>query len=176
MQQAARLEDIVADAAALIKETGRFYDLYSETHRAAQCTLATSTAPAIAHAVGSQDGHVGGVTVSGKYTSRCTATSHGLDGVKNGINRFTATPAGSRSSGGVSEEGAGVGKRFFVVSKELDKRCYDLLESNARLCLRLQSLGLEYSSLRREITSLTSSGGEQEQVRSGKEWLGGGER
>lgn len=34
LTQASRLERLVADAAALVKHTGRFYDLYSEMHKA----------------------------------------------------------------------------------------------------------------------------------------------
>lgn len=59
-------------------------------------------------------------------------------------------PAEGLSGAGDAETRTAVGTASL---KELDKRCYDLLESNARLCLRMQELGLAYSSLARGIAA-----------------------
>lgn len=40
-----------------------------------------------------------------------------------------------------------------LLLRQLDQQCYELLESNAGLCLRVQQLGLEYSGLRRDFAS-----------------------
>lgn len=52
-----------------------------------------------------------------------------------------------------AEYGAGRAHAGFdgAAVRELDRRCYSLLEANAQLCLRLQGLGLEYAGLTREM-------------------------
>lgn len=64
------------------------------------------------------------------------------------VNTTTATDADGPGEQGTARLDAEGGE---LSVKELDKRCYDLLECNARLCLRIQELGLGYSGLVREI-------------------------
>lgn len=204
----------MADAAELIKHTGRFYDRYAETHKA---SIAEGTDPrngsgkslgtlgggycqncraAGTSSATAAEGHPGaGPSVSApslrgqqQESSRSFLSSLGAGGVKGvatgigGRCYFPETsgsaPAAAAGSpqcwGGGGGESSGnfleryrtcetrtVGRRTGgggaaaaggeVDLRELDQRCYSLLESNARLCLRLQGLGLEYAGLAREL-------------------------
>ena len=164
-EQASTLEKIVDDTTALIKLTGAFYDRYSETHRweslvsgggAQNSTITTSCPTGRYFARGDVDEDP---TASASATNPRRSNSHPLPGEQpSGVDASNGASygreGGDPSRSGFSKRAVGVtgrapyGQRSL---KELDQRCYDLLESNARLCLRLQALGLEYTGLTRDL-------------------------
>jgi len=146
----------VADAAELIKHTGRFYDRYAETHKAS---------PAGGAGLRNGSGKSLG-TFGGGYCPNCRAAGTSSATAAEGHPRAelfatALSPRGrqqersrtflDRTIGQGTGEGAAAAAGREVDLKELDQRCYSLLESNARLCLRLQGLGLEYAGLAREL-------------------------
>lgn len=176
--QASLLRRLVADTAGLVKLTGSFYDRYSDTHRA-RAVPATAAAGAVPPVVVGADGGLAGNKFPRKfiYGSRRETEfgdNYGTDGGSHamggagGANRHDASgnsgasamlnpPQSAETSRNnldrTAEYGAGRTHAGFdgAAVRELDRRCYSLLEANAQLCLRLQGLGLEYAGLTREL-------------------------
>lgn len=152
--QISSLEHIVADTKVLIKLTGAFFDRYSETHRrgdtaqdrscchpqSQDCRGVERSAVAACNVAANNAGH--------SLAVPCPKRKHPFSvegGNKMRTNDWEG--GGRRSRGTILECTGGDG-----VVQELDRRCYGLLESNSRLCLRVQALGLEYSVLARELS------------------------
>ena len=201
--QASALERLVADAAELIKHTGRFYDQYTEMHKASStggpgnahtgpgkslgtfrsgyCPNCRATGAFSATAAEGQpraEPHANATHLRGMQQALGVAgsTVYGI-GIGSSCHfaetSGTAPAATAAAAAGSPPWGSGENSRTFlgragaegaaaaaggrrgpareVDMRELDQRCYSLLESNARLCLRLQGLGLEYAGLVREL-------------------------
>lgn len=201
----------MADAAALIKHTGRFYDLYSETHRATPPpagdgesswilpgNLGTGeggsfcrncgAAPGVA-VVSTPGAHKAGTFPKAGFPQgrrQSVGAGGGGSPIYPGSGSFSRTgtataSAGSQAWGGGGEksgnflgrtvehwaEAAAATAGGAAATKELDRRCYSLLESNAQLCLKLQGLGLEYAGLTRVLLAAG------EEVRGARQVLAG---
>ncbi|CAM9558824.1 unnamed protein product, partial [Scytosiphon promiscuus] len=203
---ASRLDRIVSDVSRLVKQTGLFFDRYSETHRAsfaagrnspADLSEDRSAPPGARHCESCGARAAGGDTrPSSLSKSRASVTFPGESWDKQRSRGVLArTPNQSSSSGGgmhgrafgggltpvasvaaTSKPSSWSGREIpgifldrtveqgtlgadasggFSVGadgvRKLDQRCYTLLEANARLCLRVQGLGLEFAGLSREL-------------------------
>lgn len=152
--QISSLENIVADTKVLINLTGAFFDRYSETHRRGDAAQYSSCCP-------SQSRDFRGVERSGVAACNVAANNAGHSIAipcpkrkhpfcfesRNKMPTSDWERGDRRSWGSILECTGGDG-----AVQELGRRCYGLLESNSRLCLRVQKLGLEYSVLARELS------------------------
>lgn len=141
----------MADAAELIKHTGRFYDRYSETHKAN--TAGGKQSPSVAG--NSRGGNAEHNATS--TSSAAAAESHPWVGEESSRSILRRTVELGVGTATVATASASVRRRdgcdcaVGAALKEMDHKCYSLLESNAQLCLRVQGLGLEYAGLTREL-------------------------
>lgn len=212
LAQVSTIERIVADTARLVKQTGLFFDRYSETHRAsvtsgknipstasgdhsaaagyycmgcearrgADETPQTSASknrakvsfPGEHRQYQQRSSSVGdnGWNNSSSSSSKCGTA---VGGIFTPVASVAATTqpspwGGAENSGSFlgrtvrrGSENVATGGAFAAPTeavRELDDRCYTLLEANAQLCLRLQGLALEFAGLTREL--LASGSGE----------------
>ena len=164
------LRSLVDDTASLVKLTGSFYDRYSDTHR--EISAAARGGAPLANAAGGFArnkipgkfgyGYHREISFRNDYGTGSGSRVVGADVFEpRGANRNSAGSATNqpRSAENVgsnldraAEYNVGGAAGFVGTAvRELDRRCYSLLEANAQLCLKLQGLGLEYAGLTREL-------------------------
>lgn len=175
------LRKLVADTAGLVKLTGSFYDRYADTHRAigAAAGAAAAAAPAAgvdggvagnklprkfcygyqretevgdSYGIGPLFGANSGRRYSRGHLNAAASTTNQPCFAENSRNNLDRTAEHGLGVGvGVNGASAGFGFDYGTEVRDLDRRCYSLLEANAQLCLKLQGLGLEYAGLTREL-------------------------